>query len=493
MSDEARQLGEGLVRKFEEHGFNVQSFSYIRENYLSNKDRKSEYSSLSAFGKKDKLTELQATLTEKEQEIELDIDFGPQVGDQCPDLPVKIASSGEDKTLVFAEDDPKAYLIDFWATWCGPCQGPMAHNQEMLEHNPNWEGKAEIVCISLDDSNEAVNKRIEERKWNKVTSYWAGEQGFGAEAPQKFNVNGIPKCVLVKGGKVLWAGHPSERKLEEDINGLIEGKDLVQKVQPGAGEAAPIITQEEHNQMFERAHAKLEEFKQAHPALKAPEVISVYEWSLKKGVVGEKYSFYICGAFLSKYKDIGESFITSITEIFPNHINRIRYEETNAIERGTQCSLCNKNFGTDDVQYHCLFCDPKHYHCEECHNLPREGNGSAKLAHPHYVYRISKEADHLDELRFGPNRIPKNEPLAEDPADRTHRGVGCDNKNDPEGGCDGSVVGIRYKCAHCPDYDYCQNCMAKWAAGGTESMINTARNMGHLMSHVFIVIDFSVY
>ena len=26
----------------------------------------------------------------------------------------------------------EVWLIDFWATWCPPCQGPMAHNQEIL-------------------------------------------------------------------------------------------------------------------------------------------------------------------------------------------------------------------------------------------------------------------------------------------------------------------------------------------------------------------------
>jgi thiol-disulfide isomerase/thioredoxin len=386
MLDEVRQLGEGLVRKFEEHGFNVKCFSYTRENYLSDKYRKFEYTSLSAYGKKDKFADLQASLTEIEQEIELDIDYSPQVGDQCPELPVKVPTTGEEKTLVFAENDPKAYLINFWAIWCGPCQVHMAHNQEMLEHNPQWEGKAKIVCISLDDDKDSVNKRVEEKKWDKVTSYWAGEQGFGSETPQKFNVNGIPKCILVKGGKVLWIGHPSERKLEDDINGLIEGRHLVKNDQAGGGNEVVPITQEVHDQMFERAHAKLEEFKQAHPTFKVPEVNSLHEWSLKKGVAEDKYRFYINGVFIIKYKDIGESFVTSMAEIFPSHINRIIYEETATIERGTQCSLCNKSFGADDVQYLCLYCDPKHYHCEKCHNLQREGSGSAKLAHPHYLY-----------------------------------------------------------------------------------------------------------
>ncbi|OMJ65594.1 hypothetical protein SteCoe_37936 [Stentor coeruleus] len=488
MLDEIRQLGEGLVRKFEEHGFGVKCFSYHCKNYLNDKDRKSIYTSLSAYG--DKFSDLQGSLTKIEEDTELNIDFGPQIGDKCPELLVKVPISGEEKILIFTEDDPKIYLISFWTTWCDPCQEPMAYNQEMLENNPQWEGKAEILCISLDNDKDSVNKKVEERKWDKITSYWAGEQGFNAETPQKLDISSIPKCILVKKGKVLWVGNPSERKLEEDINRLIKGRDLVQN-EP-VYEDAP-ITQEIHDQMFERAYIKLEEFKQLYPTIKAPEVSSVYEWNLIKGLVKEKYSFYTYGEFLNKYKDIGESFVTSMEEIFPTHINKIRYEDSITIERGTQCNLCNKIFDADDTQYLCLYCDPKHYHCEKCHNFPREGICSAKLAHFHHLYRIHKEANNLDEIRFGPHRIPKNEPIIEEPDDMIHRGAGCDNRHDPEDGCNGSIVGIRYKCAHCPDYDCCQNCMAKWIAGGSESMINTARNKGHFISHVFIVIEYAMY
>jgi len=42
-------------------------------------------------------------------------------------------------------------LLDFWATWCPPCQGPMAHNQKMLEEKANtWGDKVRIIGLSID-------------------------------------------------------------------------------------------------------------------------------------------------------------------------------------------------------------------------------------------------------------------------------------------------------------------------------------------------------
>ena len=44
-------------------------------------------------------------------------------------------------------------LLDFWATWCPPCQKPMAHNQEMLEkRGSDWGDKVRLIGLSIDDN-----------------------------------------------------------------------------------------------------------------------------------------------------------------------------------------------------------------------------------------------------------------------------------------------------------------------------------------------------
>ena len=49
------------------------------------------------------------------------------------------------------EHDGKVWLIDFWATWCPPCQKPMAHNQEILEKKGDeWKDKIRIIGLSID-------------------------------------------------------------------------------------------------------------------------------------------------------------------------------------------------------------------------------------------------------------------------------------------------------------------------------------------------------
>lgn len=101
----------------------------------------------------------------------------------------------------------------------------MAHNESMLKTNEEkWKGKATIVGLSLDDESEGPIKRITDKDWKRVQHY-RFKNGWDEENDdlKMFEINGIPFVVLLdKKGKIVFKGHPSECKLEEEINRLID-------------------------------------------------------------------------------------------------------------------------------------------------------------------------------------------------------------------------------------------------------------------------------
>ena len=115
-------------------------------------------------------------------------------------------------------------LIDFWASWCPPCQKPMAHNQEMLEqHGARWGDKVRIVGISIDQAAPAVVKHVQSMKWEKVQHFHRAQSSCSKD----YDVSGVPRVLLVDGeGKIAFAGHPSSIDIEKSIEKLVKGQKL---------------------------------------------------------------------------------------------------------------------------------------------------------------------------------------------------------------------------------------------------------------------------
>ncbi len=99
----------------------------------------------------------------------------------------------------------KIVIVDFWATWCGPC---MAEAPHMVQINQTYSAKGlQIIGISLDQDQQAM---IQTAKAKGFTwpQYFDG-QGWQNKYAVGYGVQGIPYTMLIgPDGKVLWSGHP---------------------------------------------------------------------------------------------------------------------------------------------------------------------------------------------------------------------------------------------------------------------------------------------
>lgn len=148
----------------------------------------------------------------------------PKAGDIAPDITLIDAYTSESVKL--SDFKGQVIFLDFWATWCGPCQEPMAHNQKALEeHGARWGDKVAIVGASIDEDAQTVVDHVKKNGWNAVKHYWCGDGDWKAKPSRTYGVTGVPTAFLIDAqGKIEWRGHPGTYKLVEEIDKVLDGK-----------------------------------------------------------------------------------------------------------------------------------------------------------------------------------------------------------------------------------------------------------------------------
>jgi len=153
-----------------------------------------------------------------------------KVGDPAPALAVEQWIKGEPLNSL---EKGRVYVIDFWATWCGPCIGAMPHLTRLQKE---YEGRSVTVIgvNTWDEPGSAV--RFVESRPDLMGYHVAVERN---DAGEKTNAgdrkgvmyrtwvaaagrSGLPQIFIVdRDGRIAWFGHPELMK--KPLQGIVAG------------------------------------------------------------------------------------------------------------------------------------------------------------------------------------------------------------------------------------------------------------------------------
>jgi thiol-disulfide isomerase/thioredoxin len=195
-----------------------------------------------------------------------------KAGDAAPAFKVTEWYKGEPVTI----DPAKTYILECWATWCGPCIAAFPHLSELAKANKD---KITIVGVNVWERKSAeevkafIEKQGDKMSYNVVAD---GDKAFATDWLKAAGQNGIPCAFVVHKGKINWIGHPAQLKqdlLDSIVAGTFdveayakEKEELKQKQMAVANYFKTNVTPLLMEKNFEGAIAKMEEMKKEFPA-----------------------------------------------------------------------------------------------------------------------------------------------------------------------------------------------------------------------------------
>jgi peroxiredoxin len=146
-----------------------------------------------------------------------------KVGDLAPNFTVqRIAGSGDELRL--GDYAGKLILLDYWATWCGPCLAEMPAIKD-IHQTFGSDGRFQLIGLSCDQTAEAAEEYIKQKGlvW---THGFAGNLLAGVNAGTVYKVRAIPSTFLIGPDGRILAKNLHGAELKEAVRQALEDPQL---------------------------------------------------------------------------------------------------------------------------------------------------------------------------------------------------------------------------------------------------------------------------